>query len=103
MAKDIDDGESPDETICPFGHEAVTLTKEAFLDYVQIGIRPAARITDDVTKSVGYEYEYYLVVSDIHTDREWMSEGTVSWQKAISLRACLLIQEFVGSSRLSIR
>src|SRR5215212_2077567 len=59
--------EEPDDAVCPYGHEAVTLQKARPIDVVQITFRPAARIIDDVTNKVVDERKYWLVLSDANS------------------------------------
>lgn len=80
--RDVDESENPDDAVCPFGHEAVTLHKALLLEMVQIAIRPAARVVDEKTGRIGREYEYCLVVIDLHNDVERMSRRTLSWNDA---------------------
>jgi hypothetical protein len=80
--RDEDFPESPEDAICPFGHEAVTLQKRQMLDMVQVAIRPAAQIVDTCRDQVGHEYEYYLVVTDLHNNVERMSRKPLTWSDA---------------------
>lgn len=77
--REEDASEMPGDNVCPEGHEAVVLRKQPMLDMVQIAIRPAARIVDSVKGQVGHEYEYYLVVTDLHGDAERMSRKPLAW------------------------
>lgn len=72
--------ENPPDSVCPFGHEAVTLHKERMLDAVQVSLRPAARIVDRVKQQVGHEHEFYLVVTNLHTGEERMSRRPSTWK-----------------------
>lgn len=83
--RNLDDEESPQEAVCPHGHEAVTLKKCRMLDYVQVSIRPAAQIVDDVTKRVGHEYEFYVVASDLHSGEERSPANPYTWTQALAL------------------
>lgn len=80
--RDINASEMPDDFVCPFGHEAVTLHKARLLDMVQVALRPAAQIMDEAKRQMGHEYEYYLVVVDLHNDVERMSRRTLTWSNA---------------------
>ena len=80
--RDVDTVINPHDEICPFGHKAVTLYKLPFLDMVQVAIRPAARLIDRRTGQIGNEYEYYLVVTDLHNNIERMSRRTLTWHDA---------------------
>ena len=82
ILRGMDETENPDDARCPYGHEAVTLHKAPLLDMVQIAIRPAARVVDEVTGRVGREHEYYLVVVDLHSELERMSKRSFSWNDA---------------------
>ncbi len=82
LFRDESASESPDDAICPFGHEAVTLEKCRLLDMVQLAIRPAAQIVDMTTGQIGREFEYYVVVTDLHNDIERMSRKPLTWNDA---------------------
>jgi hypothetical protein len=82
LLRDEDVPESPEDAICPLGHEAVTLEKARLLDMVQIAIRPAAQVVDTTTGQTGHEYEYYLVVTDLHRGVERMSRRPLTWSDA---------------------
>ena len=79
--RDEDSTVNPHDQVCQFGHEAVTLSKQRLLDMVQVAIRPAAQIVDRVTQQIGNEYEYYLVVTDLHNNVERMSRRTYWWDQ----------------------
>lgn len=94
--RDEADVETPQDAICPHnvphndpripsGREAVTLVKERLLDVVQVAIRPAARIVDPVKGQIGYEYDFYLVVTDLHEDMERQSSKSFTWSQAKDL------------------
>ena len=80
--RDEDTVINPHDEMCPFGHEAVTLSKQPMLDMVQVAIRPAARIVDKVKGQTAHEYEYYLVVTDLHNNIERMSRQPLTWHDA---------------------
>lgn len=80
--RDINALEDPSDAICPFGHEAVTLHKSPILDMVQVALRPAARIVDDVKHRIGNECEFYIVITDLRTDVERMSQKRWTWSDA---------------------
>ena len=82
ILRGIEETENSDDAMCPFGHEAVALHKAPLLDMVQIAIRPAARVVDERTGQVGHEYEYYLVIADLHSNVERMSKRLFSWNDA---------------------
>jgi hypothetical protein len=77
--RDEDAGEDPEDAVCPFGHEAVMLFKHRLIDAVQVAIRPAARVVDSVKGQVGHEYEFFLVITDLHTGKEMMTHRTYWW------------------------
>ena len=79
MFRDEDADERQEDVLCPYGHEAVTLQKCRLGDVVQVGIRPAMQIVHHTTGRIGHEYEFYLVVTDLHNDREHMSRRTYWW------------------------
>lgn len=80
--RDEDAGELPEDAVCPFGHEAVTLHKSQLLNMVQVSLRPAARVVDSVTGRTGHEYEYFLVITDLHKGIERMSAKAFTWEAA---------------------
>ncbi|GAB6188173.1 hypothetical protein [Thermopirellula anaerolimosa] len=82
LFREEDAAEAPSDAICPQGHEAVTLQKQRLLDMVQVAIRPAARVVDQRTGRIDHEYEYYLVVTDLHNNVERMSRKPLSWSDA---------------------
>jgi hypothetical protein len=82
LFREEDAKESPEDIVCPYGHEAVTLTKRRLLDFVQVSLRPAAQIVDRVTGQTGHEYEFYVVVTDLHRSMERSSTRTFRWAEA---------------------
>lgn len=91
--RDEDAIESPEDALCPHDHphddplipsgrEAVTLSKQPMIDAVQVAIRPAARTVDRVTGKVAHEYEFFIVVSDLHTGTERQSQNSFTWSAA---------------------
>jgi hypothetical protein len=83
--RDAEADEDPADAVCPSGHEAVTLSKCPLLDVVQVSIRPAAQVIDSVTGRFGHEYEYYLVITDLHESAERMSAHRYTWSRAKEL------------------
>lgn len=82
-----------EDELCPFPHDeeagefrnAVTLTKERMVDFVELSIRPAARMVNSKRDPIGHEYEFYLVVRDVHQHRERMSRWSYTWDQAKQL------------------
>ena len=68
--------------ICPEGHEAVTCTKNAPIDQVQITFRPAGRLTDSVKGQYSFENKVQIVISDIHQAWAYESKRLYSWREA---------------------
>jgi len=83
LFKDVAAPEQPAETLCPQGHEAVTLRKGPVADIVETSIRPAAHICDDVTGRLALEHHYYLVLRDNQSMTERMSARTYRWADAV--------------------
>jgi hypothetical protein len=63
-----------DDYICPFGHEAITLTKLSTVNDVQVTFRPAGRIENQRTGEVSLRGRYYIVISDIAGMQERVSD-----------------------------
>ena len=80
-----DEAEEADDVICPKGHEAVTCQLEVPADEVQVLLRPAARVSDQVTGQVTLEGRYWLVLLDRNGEELRCSSETYSWEDAVSL------------------
>lgn len=85
IIKDINDEELAEDEICPYGHEAVVLTKNPFVDIVQVSLRSSGRIVDTVTGRIGFEKFYFIVLTDFYNDRERVSKSHYKWEEAIKL------------------
>ncbi len=81
--RDLDAPERPEDTVCPFGHEAVTRTREPVVDRVEIAFRPGARVVDSVKGQIGHEYDFHLVLTDPRTGETRMSLRPVPWTEAL--------------------
>jgi hypothetical protein len=73
------------DTRCPEGHDAVTSSEQLPADEVQILIRPAARIVDQVTGQVSDTGRYYLVLLDREDEEIIASMENYTWDKALKL------------------
>jgi hypothetical protein len=74
------------EERCPFGHIALILKKCPPIDEVQLTIRPAGYISDEITRSVHHDKWYKLVVTDrVGGEEEFVSSQNYSWDDAIKL------------------
>ena len=89
----------PEDSLCPLGHYAVTLHKSRPLDRVQITLRPAAIIVDDVTGQVRWERRYWFVISsDIENTEERISGKPYLWREVLALA-----ERFQGRSKANLR
>jgi hypothetical protein len=70
---------------CTDGHEAITCSKQAPIDQVQVTIRPAGRITDSVRHQTAFERYVWIIVSDIQGTWEYRSNKVYSWREAEQL------------------
>ena len=96
LYRDEDAVEQTEDTVCPLGHAAVTLHKSRPIDYVQITLKPAALIVDEVKKQVGWERHYWFIVSDIEGVEVRQSERRYLWRDALGLA-----EKFQGLSKSS--
>lgn len=80
--------ENEEDALCPWGHEAVTLSKQPLIDVVEVAIRPAAQVVYPTTdaRRVAHDYEFYVVVRDLHDERERMSRRPFTWDEAKNLQ-----------------
>ncbi|QDU79857.1 hypothetical protein Pla110_15760 [Polystyrenella longa] len=85
LTRDSDSEESDCNIYCHKGHEAVTLRREVFSSYVEVAIHPASRMVNEVTRHVDHEYEFFIVVRDIHGTEERFSQRIYSWSQTNSL------------------
>lgn len=74
--------ETPSETMCIEGHEAVTCEIEVPVDEVQVVIRPAGRIVDEATGQRILDHLYWLVLLDRQGVEVKISSETYSWDEA---------------------
>lgn len=79
------DPELPQDTLCPYGHEAVTRRDEPPADEVQLLLRPAARIIDSVTGRLGLEKRYWLVLLDREDAEIAVSKQHYTWDEVVQL------------------
>jgi hypothetical protein len=86
----------PEDRICPFGHESVTLQKWRPIDLVQIMLKPAAVLVDTFTNQIQYEKEYWLILSDIEDIEKLVSSRPYLWREVLSLA-----EKFQGRSKAS--
>ena len=80
-------GERPEDTRCPEGHEAITCQVEEPADEVQILIQPAARIVDPVKRQVVEQNKFRLVLLDRTGAELRRSSETYSWDEVIKMSA----------------
>ena len=73
------------ETRCPEGHEAITCNEEPPADEVQILLRPASRIVDNVTGQIWGSGRYYLVLFDRSDTELCVSMEHYSWDEVVEL------------------
>lgn len=85
LFKDQEDPEHEEDSICPEGHPAVTLSREPALDDVQVTFRPAGRIVDTVKKQVQGQGKYYIVISNLTGTQERVSKKVYTWQEACQI------------------
>jgi hypothetical protein len=74
--------EAPGDTVCPHGHEAVTLQKSIPTPGVELTLRPAEQIADAVTGKVILKGKYYLVLRKLPEGVEIMSAYPHNWDEA---------------------
>lgn len=80
--KDESELELPENRLCPEGHEVVTLQREKVLGHVQITFRPAGRIIDSVKGQSIMEGRYYVVIDDLLSSKELVTDNTFTWDEA---------------------
>jgi hypothetical protein len=86
LFKDKDDPEINSDCRCPEGgHEAITTSIDPAGDYVQIILRPAARIVDRVKQQVMFQGKYYLIITDLDRKEERVSQEIYTWEEACRL------------------
>ena len=74
--------ESPDDDLCPnCGQKAVALHKMEPVDFISVNIKPAASIIDNVTKKVGYQKRYFLIIGKYDGSEEYISKRIFSWEE----------------------
>ena len=71
------EAEQTGDAICPEGHEAVTCQLEVPADEVQVLLRPAARVSDQITGQLMLEGRYWLVSLDRYGEELRCSKGDV--------------------------
>lgn len=74
LMRESDALELLEDTFCPWGHEAIFLRKRVPTRSLQVSIRPAEE-TDDLDK-VSLSNRFYLVLTDLSTNKERMSKQT---------------------------
>lgn len=79
--------EHPEDSICPFGHVAVTCRDEYPVEDVQILIKPAARIVDTVKKQRILEGRYLLSIVDREGQEICTTIENYDWDKIVKI-AC---------------
>ena len=73
-----------DET-CEFGHPAVTCSRQPLSSGIDIVLRPARRVVDDVRSQVHGQSRYFLVLRDLQSSTELSSVRDYPWEEAIRL------------------
>ncbi|MCD9461161.1 hypothetical protein [Marinibactrum halimedae] len=94
VLKDKDEPELPAESISSSGQEAVMLKKCKPGNYISVNILPAARITDDVKKTINYEKDFYVQLYCLSDDWSVISEKSYSSDEALKLAS-----RFVGLTK----
>lgn len=69
-------------TICTEGHEAVQISKYPPIDQVQVSIRPAGRIVDQVKGQVHYERHAWVVIESLSGDWSYTTKKMYIWREA---------------------
>jgi hypothetical protein len=78
--------ESPEETVCPYGHEAVTLQKAVPVDEVVISFLPAGVILDPVMRRLStYGKYWFVLINRVGGDEEKKSSKSYNWLEVTSL------------------
>ena len=85
--------EQPEDRICKHGHEAVTLGKAEPADFVEVSIYPAVREVDYVTKRIGLENKFHVIVRAVNDDWQVISSNRYTKKEAIEL-----VEAFAGLS-----
>lgn len=85
------DGVEPGPSTCPFGHEAVTASRQPWADRVAFVLSPAARVADDVTQAVVDDQTFFVEI----TDRSGVPLATSSRSETLH-RATAYVAELAG-------
>ena len=71
--------------MCEYGHPVITISKEPAVDEVEITIRPAARIVDEIKRQVLLQGRYWLVLSSQVSDEQLVSSQSYVWKETLVL------------------
>lgn len=83
IIRDFDAEENPEDAVCPFGHEAVTLAKQPIVYPVEIRLTPATQIADPrVKKQIILTKHCYITAIDLETGKECRAFHPVLWEIA---------------------
>jgi hypothetical protein len=96
LYRDEDAVEQAEDTVCSFGHAAVVLHKSRPVDSVQITLKPAALMVDEVKNQIVWERHYWFIVSDIEGNEVHQSARPYLWRDALGLA-----EKFQGRSKAS--
>ncbi|NWJ48689.1 MAG: hypothetical protein HXX08_22745 [Chloroflexi bacterium] len=70
----------PEDSLCPYGHKAVTVEKRFPIDQVEIAFRPAGYLADPVTGRYVFEKKYKFVITNFRETKFLISEKRYSWE-----------------------
>ena len=87
----INKGESlkPEDSFCSEGHKAVRFRSKPMVDCIQVTLRPAARVVDEVKNTIGFEGLYYIIISDLAETWQRTSKGYYSLDEIIPIMKIL--------------
>ncbi len=77
--------ERPADTVCPYGHVAVTCGREAPADRVHLIIESAARIVDSAKDLIHFDGLYWLVLKTPGGDELRRSTDMYPWSRAVQI------------------
>jgi hypothetical protein len=83
--RDEDADELPPLSVCPFGHEAVTLKKCRPAKRWQTVLQPADRIVDDVIGQVAFERLFYVCLVSYDGEETARTTVRIEWLEAIKV------------------
>lgn len=84
--REEDAEELPEDAICPYGHEAVTLQKAMPVDEVVISFLPSGVIIDQVTQQLSLHGKYWLELTDrVGGEERKKSKQTYNWLDIVQL------------------